>query len=68
MTREDEMTRDHLAEGENRGHIAERTPLRTVGAPEDIANTVLCLASDLSAFVTGTDILVDGGLTSVINL
>ncbi|MEZ0111557.1 NAD(P)-dependent dehydrogenase (short-subunit alcohol dehydrogenase family) [Catenulispora sp. EB89] len=62
------MTRDHLAEGENRGHIADRTPLRTIGAPEDIAHAVLYLASDLSAFVTGTDILVDGGLTSVINL
>jgi NAD(P)-dependent dehydrogenase (short-subunit alcohol dehydrogenase family) len=62
------MTRDHLSEGEHRDHIAGRTPLRTVGVPEDVANAVLYLASDLSAFVTGTGILVDGGLTSVINL
>jgi len=62
------MTRDHLSEGDHRDHIAERTPLRTVGAPEDIANAILYLASDLSSFVTGTDILVDGGLTAVINL
>ncbi|WP_194911545.1 SDR family oxidoreductase [Catenulispora rubra] len=52
----------------NRSHIADRTPLRTVGAPEDIAHAILYLASGLSAFVTGADILVDGGLISVINL
>ncbi|GGN06759.1 hypothetical protein GCM10011578_031100 [Streptomyces fuscichromogenes] len=62
------MTRDRLSRPEGRGHIAGRTPLRTVGAPEDIAYAVLCLASGLSAFVTGADILVDGGLTSVIDL
>ncbi|MFE2186977.1 SDR family NAD(P)-dependent oxidoreductase [Streptomyces sp. NPDC059455] len=62
------MTQDHLSDDEHRDHIAERTPLRMVGAPGDIANAVLYLASDLSAFVTATDILVDGGLTSVINL
>ncbi|MFL6120278.1 SDR family oxidoreductase [Actinophytocola sp.] len=33
-----------------------------------MANAVLYLASDLSAFVTGTDILVDGGVTSALNL
>jgi NAD(P)-dependent dehydrogenase (short-subunit alcohol dehydrogenase family) len=62
------MTQDHLSEGEHRTHVTERTPLRTVGAPQDVAHAVLYLASDLSAFVTGTDILVDGGLASVINL
>jgi NAD(P)-dependent dehydrogenase (short-subunit alcohol dehydrogenase family) len=62
------MTQDHLSDGEHRAHIMDRTPLRSVGAPEDVANAVLYLASDLSAFVTGADILVDGGLTSVINL
>jgi NAD(P)-dependent dehydrogenase (short-subunit alcohol dehydrogenase family) len=36
-------------------------PLNRVGQPRDIANAVLYLASDLSAWVTGTSILVDGG-------
>jgi len=36
-------------------------PLKRVGVPRDIANTVLYLASDLSTWVTGTSILVDGG-------
>jgi NAD(P)-dependent dehydrogenase (short-subunit alcohol dehydrogenase family) len=36
-------------------------PLNRVGEPMDIAKAVLFLASDLSAWVTGTSLLVDGG-------
>ena len=36
-------------------------PLNRVGVPRDVAKTVLFLASDLSAWITGTSILVDGG-------
>lgn len=36
-------------------------PVRRVGAPEDIAGTVAFLASDAAAYVTGQDIVVDGG-------
>lgn len=38
-------------------------PLKSVGKPEDIANTALFLASDASRFITGQEISVDGGLT-----
>jgi NAD(P)-dependent dehydrogenase (short-subunit alcohol dehydrogenase family) len=38
-------------------------PIRKPGLPEDIARAALYLASDDSAFVTGTHIVVDGGLT-----
>jgi NAD(P)-dependent dehydrogenase (short-subunit alcohol dehydrogenase family) len=38
-------------------------PLKKAGLPEDIAKAALYLASDDSAFVTGTHIVVDGGLT-----
>ncbi|WP_328611835.1 SDR family oxidoreductase [Amycolatopsis sp. NBC_00345] len=62
------MTEDNLSDGPGRERVAQRTPLRTVGTAEDIANAVLYLASDLSAFVTGTDLLVDGGLISALNL
>ena len=41
-----------------------QTPLGRLGEPEDIAKVVLFLASDLSSFITGADILVDGGLNS----
>ncbi len=37
-------------------------PLKRGGTPEDIANTCLFLASDLSAYITGQVINVDGGM------
>jgi amino acid adenylation domain-containing protein len=43
--------------------IASRCPLRRNALPEDMAGAVLFLASDLSRFVTGTYLAVDGGLT-----
>ncbi|MYL46707.1 glucose 1-dehydrogenase [Virgibacillus halodenitrificans] len=36
-------------------------PLRRIGTPEDIAKGVLYLASDMSAWVSGTTLVVDGG-------
>jgi NAD(P)-dependent dehydrogenase (short-subunit alcohol dehydrogenase family) len=41
----------------------DRTPLGHLGTPEDIAKTALFLASEQSAFVTGTTVRTDGGLT-----
>jgi NAD(P)-dependent dehydrogenase (short-subunit alcohol dehydrogenase family) len=38
------------------------TPLRRTGTPEDVADVVLFLASDLARFVTGQNLVVDGGL------
>jgi NAD(P)-dependent dehydrogenase (short-subunit alcohol dehydrogenase family) len=43
------------------GSIAQ--PIRKAGLPEDIAAAALYLASDDSRFVTGTHIVVDGGIT-----
>lgn len=45
------------------GIAAQAQPVRRAGRPEDIAAAVAYLASDDAAFVTGTHILVDGGLT-----
>jgi 3-oxoacyl-[acyl-carrier protein] reductase len=38
-------------------------PMGKLGAPEDIANTMLFLASDEAAYITGQTIVVDGGST-----
>jgi len=43
-----------------RGHIA-LTPLRRGGTPLDISHGALYLASDESSFVTGIDLVIDGG-------
>lgn len=42
--------------------MASRTPIPRVGRPEDIANACLFLLSDEASFITGTDLVVDGGL------
>ncbi len=39
-------------------------PLGRIGEPEDVAHSVLYLASDEASWVTGTVIVVDGGITS----
>jgi 3-oxoacyl-[acyl-carrier protein] reductase len=41
---------------------AEKIPLKRGGTPEDVANTALFLASDLSSYVTGQTIHVCGGM------
>ncbi|MCX8159302.1 MAG: SDR family oxidoreductase [Candidatus Saccharicenans sp.] len=38
-------------------------PAGRVGKPEDVANSVLFLCSEKSAFITGTNLVVDGGMT-----
>ena len=43
---------------------ARRLPLGRMGRPADIGEAVAWLASDASAFVTGVDLPVDGGLTA----
>jgi len=42
--------------------MKEKTPLRRLGKPEDVANTLLFLSSDEASFINGAVISVDGGL------
>lgn len=45
-----------------RTNMVNSIPMKRMGSPEDIANTVLYLSSDLASYVTGQTIIVDGGL------
>ena len=49
---------------EGRELNASRHPLGRFGQPEDIAYGVLFLASDESSFMTGSELVIDGGLTA----
>ncbi len=40
-------------------------PMGRYGTPDEVANAVLFLASDLSSFTTGADIPVDGGINQI---
>lgn len=45
------------------GQDAKQQPVGRVGNPDDIANMVLYLCSDMAGFITGENICIDGGMT-----
>jgi NAD(P)-dependent dehydrogenase (short-subunit alcohol dehydrogenase family) len=61
---ETELTAKSLADPEFRAWVLGKIKLRRLGQVEDIMGPVVFLASDASALVTGTSLLVDGGWTS----
>ena len=46
---------------EHKKELIEETPLRRLGYPSDVAKTVLCLSSDLSSYINGEALNVNGG-------
>ncbi|HLS83697.1 MAG TPA: glucose 1-dehydrogenase [Arenimonas sp.] len=59
------MVEDHLkASGGGRAGVDALHPLGQMGEPDDIAWGVVYLASDESKFVTGTELVIDGGYTA----
>ena len=44
--------------------LSKLIPLKRIGKPEDIANITLFLLSNESNYITGTEIIVDGGVTA----
>lgn len=55
-----EMT-DKIPE-KNREEMLNRIPMKRMGTPEDIAGATVFLASDLSTYITGQVLVVDGGM------
>jgi len=45
-------------------NLANFIPLKRIGKPEDISNVIMFMLSDQSGYITGTEIIVDGGTTS----
>jgi 3(or 17)beta-hydroxysteroid dehydrogenase len=62
------MVRELIESSKNpervREGLARAAPLGRLGRPEEVAAAILYLASDESAFTTGTELIVDGGLTA----
>ena len=62
---ETDMTLPNLLRDEDaRQRSADRVPLGRVGQPEDVAWGVLFSASDESSFMTGSELVIDGGRTA----
>ena len=58
---------DKYAMGDFEGFVAHRhqqVPMGHMGEAWDVANAVLFLASDEAKYITGQEIVVDGGITS----
>ena len=59
-----EMIRDTLSDPDRMAERMRRLPMGRVGTSADIAYGVLYLASDEASFVTGTELVIDGGTTA----
>jgi NAD(P)-dependent dehydrogenase (short-subunit alcohol dehydrogenase family) len=59
------MTNFFLGTQEQRDAVGQAVPLGRIGAPDDIAGTTIFLASRAAAYLTGTVIPLDGGITGL---
>ena len=59
-----DMTAERRNDPEIYAKMTDNIPMGRYGEPEEIANGVLYLASDESAFVTGSELVLDGGWTA----
>jgi len=60
---ETDLLRDKEPDPEKRNKYIDRIPVGRFGTPEDVAHMVLFLASEFAGFITGQNIIVDGGST-----
>lgn len=57
------LSNEMFSEDQLKESVYSRYPLKRVGTPEDIANAAIYLLSDASGWVTGINLLVDGGFS-----
>tara|TARA_Y100001934_G_C12345201_1_gene772366 strand:+ start:1234 stop:2028 length:795 start_codon:yes stop_codon:yes gene_type:complete len=60
-----EWNRENFITPEREAAILGHTPMGRFGEPEELLGAVIWLASDASQFVTGTEVVVDGGFTAM---
>jgi len=53
-----------LGGGQVRQRFATRTPVGRLGRPEEVAEAVVFLASDAASYMTGTELVMDGGFSA----
>ena len=58
------MTNQGFQDSERLQWVVSRTPMGRTGSADEIAYGILYLASDESSFVTGSELVIDGGLTA----
>ena len=58
------LTNDFFAKPEQRNWLLSRIPMNRIASAFDIVPAVVYLASDESSFVTGCELVVDGGVTT----
>lgn len=59
-----DMTRDTLDTPEGERSWLARVPMGRIGVSEDVAKGVMFLASDESSYMTGSELVIDGGITA----
>ena len=59
-----EMIADNIGTPEGRAESEARVPLRRIGTVMDVAYGALFLASDESSYMTGAELVIDGGVTA----
>lgn len=52
-----------LSNSQIKENVKQKIPLHYIGEPQDLASTALLLCSDAGRYITGADILVDGGMS-----
>jgi L-rhamnose 1-dehydrogenase len=57
-----DLNRADLSAADKRAAFERRIPLGRLGRPDDVADCVIFLASDMARYVTGAALLVDGGM------